>query len=97
MPNVISESLRRHRLVGECFVVVVVVATAVRFVPPLGGQVEVFVNPIEKPEEELLGVVLVVALELGRVFLDERFEPDGNFWIVLKERRGKNVSDMPGN
>jgi len=85
VPNIIRKSLGRHGLIAERFVVVVIVVpTAVRFVPPLGGQVEVFVDSIEKPKEKLLGIVLVVALELARVFLDQRFKSDGNFWIVLQ-------------
>jgi hypothetical protein len=31
---------------------------------------------------------LIIALKLSRVFLNQRFESDGNFWIILKSKHG---------
>ncbi len=31
---------------------------------------------------------LIIALKLSRVFLNQRFEADGYFWIILKSKHG---------
>ena len=78
MPDVVGQSLCGKNFIAEGFVVAAaaVVVSAVGAVPPLGGHVQVFVDSIEKPEEELLRVVLVVALELARVLLHQGLEAD---------------------
>ena len=88
MPDIVCEGFCSKNFVAEGLVVAAiaagVVVAAIGPVPSLGGNVQIFVYSVEKPKEELLRVVLVVALELARVLLHEGLEPDRNFRIVLK-------------
>ena len=71
MADIVGQRLGSQNFIAEGLRVAVAVPAAVRLVPSLCSNVEVFVYSIEKPEEELLSVVLVVALELAGVLLHQ--------------------------